>query len=164
MIDKKGKLFGIINVVDLTVLIIIISLVGAVGYKLYSNKGQGLGIGAETKIKEITVHVKARLKSEETAKSLKIGDVLVAKNTYTGAVIESVSYTDGDYTVATEDGKLNLTTHPLWKDIDIVVKGTADVSGPIITIGGQEIRVGRPFWVKTQTVEVLGEIVSIEIK
>ncbi|MTI68179.1 MAG: DUF4330 domain-containing protein [Firmicutes bacterium] len=164
MIDKKGKLFGIINIIDLAVLLLIVLIVGAVGFRLLGTEKNGVGIGKKTEYKEVYVHVKARLKDEELAKEFKKGDKLVEKNTYNSGVIESVSYKDGEYTVESEDGNLNLTTHPIWKDIDIVVKQKVDVSGPTISLGGQEIRVGGDFWVKTQTAQVQAKILAIDIK
>lgn len=163
MIDKKGKLFGIINVVDLMALVLIVLLVGALGYKMIGSKN-GLSLGTETEIKDVTIRVRARLKPEETAKALSKGDKLVAKNTYANGTIESVSYEDGDYLVPTDDGRLVVTKHPLWKDIEVVIKGTTDVSGLIIKLGGQEIRIGGEYWVKTQKVEILGEVIGMEIE
>lgn len=160
MIDEKGKIFGIINIIDLIVVVVLVLIVGGVAYKTFSSKS----LSSESNVKEVTVQVRARLKAEEAAKALKPGDKLVAKNTYVNGVIDSVDYTDGDYVVQTAEGGLMLQKHPIWKDVYVTVKGRTDVGGPIIVLGGQEIRIGREYWVKTQQVEMLGEVIDIEIK
>ena len=42
IIDKKGKLFGKLNIIDLIAVILIVAVVALLGYKLTSNQGGGL--------------------------------------------------------------------------------------------------------------------------
>lgn len=164
MIDKNGKIFGIINIVDLAVLLILVLFVGAVGYKVIGSKNTGNIIGTKTEDKEVVVTVLARLKPESVANSLKEGDKLVAKNNWTNGVIESVEYTEADYSVPTDKGELVLDKHPMHKDVKVTLRFKTDVSGPIISFAGQEVRIGADYWVKTQTVEVQGLITNIDVK
>ena len=43
IIDKKGRLFGLINIIDLLVIVLLIALV-AVGAKRFGNKGPVLSL------------------------------------------------------------------------------------------------------------------------
>ena len=85
IIDKKGRLFGLINIVDLLIIILLLALV-AVGVKRFGNKA---AVGeATTKKGVITAEIKDV--RDVTAKNVKVGDpiydydkgTLIGKNSY----------------------------------------------------------------------------------
>lgn len=39
VIDKKGKLFGKLNIIDLLAILLIVAVLALIGYKLTSNSG-----------------------------------------------------------------------------------------------------------------------------
>ena len=79
-IDEKGKLFGVINVVDLIVIVLILSIIGGIGYRVVSSRVNASGgniLGGE---KELYVTLYAQQQIPEVADSIKKGDKLVANN------------------------------------------------------------------------------------
>ena len=45
VIDKKGKLFGKLNIIDLLAILLIVAVLALIGYKLTSNSGGLAGAG-----------------------------------------------------------------------------------------------------------------------
>ena len=53
LIDEKGKIFGKINIIDLFVLLVLLIIIGAAGYKLSGNKVQEV-FGNSVQLSDIT--------------------------------------------------------------------------------------------------------------
>ncbi len=165
LIDEKGRLFGKVNVVDLIVLVIIVGVIGAVGYRLTSsrlNAGDGNPLTTEDQYCYVTLY--SSLVVPEISQSLEVGEKLVANSQYTDAEIVSIEETPAAYVATNDDGEAVLSEHPLWKDVTVVVKEKVDPSSVILKVGGQEVRVGYSYILKTQTVETNCKIRAIEFK
>lgn len=162
LVDEKGKLFGIINIVDLIVVLLILAIIGAIGYRLMSNKINANGGNILTKEEDVYVTLYSSLITPEVIDSLKEGDKLVANNAYTEAEIVSVERRPALYVAPNSDGNAVLSEHPLWEDALIVVKEKVNPASVVLKVGGQEVRVGYPYILKTQTVETNCKIRGIE--
>lgn len=165
MIDKKGKLFGLVNVVDLVVVLVIIAVAGAVGYKMFSsrvNVEQGTTVSEGDKYCYVTVVASQVV--PEIADQLKVGEKLVANNAFTDAEIVSIKCEAADYVGVNAEGKAVKSKHPMWKDVTCVVKEKINPKSVILKVGGQEVRVGFSYILKTQTVETNSRVRNIEFK
>ena len=163
-IDEKGKLFGIINPVDLIVILLILAVVAGVGYRIFSSRlnGDNNPFSGE---KEVYITLYAQQQLPEVAKSIKKGDRLVANNQYTNAeVVEIVSVEKAATVSPNSEGKSVLSEHPLWQDVTILIKDKVNPASLPLKAGEQEIRVGYPFIFKTQTVEANSRITKIEYR
>lgn len=156
IIDERGKLFGLINPIDLLVLLLVI-LVGAGVYY----KTQVSGTFVEPSKVKVTLLV-PWLRPEE-ADSIKVGDILVAGGNYTGVKITSVEVVPARQVNVTAEGQSVLTTDPYRKDVTVVVEGQIPVLTPELKFGGQDLRRGKEFFVKSQTYEYRGYPLDIEI-
>ena len=153
IIDGKGKFLGIINLIDLLVLIIVAVLVIAVGYRLVSARMNVNGGSPLDEEKEVYVTLYSSLVVPEVAESLHPGDKLVANNAFTDAEVVSISRKKADYVSTDKDGNAVLSEHPLWDDVTVVIKDKVNPSSVIFKVGNQECRIGNPFILKTPTVE-----------
>lgn len=159
IIDEKGKLFGLINIIDLSVVLVILLVIGAIGFKSF----QAEPVNVETK--DVLVTVKCTyLKTDAIPKAFNKGDRLVASNNYVpNAFIEEVEYYTSDYGAETDDGRVVSAKHPLLTDAIVTIKAKINVSGPIMKIGPQEIRIGSTYLVKTSNAEAYGIVESITV-
>lgn len=164
MIDKNGKLFGIINIVDLLVGLVIIGVIAIVGIRLTSNARNAEGENLLEGKKEIYVTLYGNSIVPEAAEILKPGDKLVANNVFTNAEIVSVDVTPAAYITTNSDGEPILSEHPMWKDITVVIKDTVNASSPILKAGNQEVRVNYNFILKTQQFEANCKVRDIQLK
>lgn len=165
LIDEKGRLFGKVNIVDLIVLIIIIGIIAAVGYRLLSsrvNANGGNPVSTPDQYCYVTLY--SSLVVPEISQSLNVGDKLVANSQYTDAEIVSIEEKPAAYVATNSDGEAVLSEHPIWKDLTVVVKEKVDPSSVILKVGNQEARVGYSYILKTQTVETNCKIRGIEFK
>ena len=153
VIDEKGKLFGLVNVLDLLVLIIIIAIIGAVAFRLVSDKVNASGGNPLDEEKYCYVTLYSSLVVPEIASSLNVGDKLVANSAYTDAEIVSIDVQPAAYVSTNSDGEAVLSEHPLWKDVTVVVREKVNPSNVILKVGNQEAIVGYSFILKTQVVE-----------
>lgn len=159
LIDSKGKLFGLINIIDLAVLVLVVLIAAAAFIKL----GGEEAITSDN-TKEITFVVKARQQLETVAKSIKAGDTLVAGDKYVeGASIADVQYNPAEVTVTTADGKMVVAKDPVRMDIFITVKAKVNTDDAAMKVDTQEVRIGRSYTVKTQTVELGGWVESLSM-
>lgn len=158
IIDEKGRIFGLINIIDLCILLAVVLVVGVLGMKMM---GKNVGVAGPSDTKEVVVRVKCTLKYEEAYKALAKGDKLVSGTSFVGGTITDVSQEPAAYTVGTDDGRLVKTEHPFLKDIYVTFKMRGSETSPVLKLGSQEIRIGYKHTVKTQRVEIDGIIDSI---
>ena len=163
IINEKGKLFGIINVVDLIVLLAVICVLGAIVWQLLGDRvNDALSEQTEMTLVVSIAGSHPDLVEEITRQDL-VGEKLVTGNQYLDAYISDVWFEDYVMQLETADGRLVDAVDPTKKDIMIEIKSTVakDTASP--KIGSQEVRAGRTYIVKTQTFECSGIIYYVDI-
>ncbi len=162
IINEKGKLFGIINPVDLIVIVAVIALIAAVGVKFLRSPVEAAV--APKQEMEVELRIRGAMPSlVEAACAIEPGTKLVAGNDYIAdASVVSVNVEPYVYTVADSNGITVETTDPIKSDITIVIKGKGSPDDAILKIGNQEIRTGRGFIFKTNTVETNAIIYAVK--
>jgi hypothetical protein len=156
ILDERGKLFGIINLFDLVVLALIIAIVCGLYLKLKPG-------GKARQIAEVEVTVMAPFVRPQAAEAVKVGDRLVANGNFTDARIVDVRVEPGLIATTKADGTRLLTRDPYNVDVYATIRGKAALDQPDLEVGGQEVRIGKEFYLKTQTVELKGEVIGIKI-
>ena len=106
LINEKGKLFGVINVVDLLVLLAVIAVAAGVGYKLFAPQI------AEAAAKQVDMTMIVRVRGAtpflvaEVERNSQVGKQIVSGNSYTSAVITDMQIEPYDQQVTTADGRI----------------------------------------------------------
>lgn len=162
LINDKGKIFGLINIVDLIVLLLIVAVVGAAGYRAVSPKVNAPVEGEGEKYCYVTLYGSTVV--PEAAEKLQPGDKLVANNEFTDGEIVSVDMSPAAYVGVDDQGKAVYSEHPMWKDITVVVKEKIDPSDVILKVGNQEVRVNYTYILKTQQFEGNTKVRGIEFR
>ena len=163
VINEKGKLFGVINIVDLLVLLAAIAIVAGVGYKLF---GPQIAAAASKQV-DMTVTVRVRgatpFMQKEIARNSQVGKKLVSGNEYVNATITDMRVEDYVQQVTTADGKIVDALDGTKKDLVFTIATTVAEDAPSPKIGTQEVRAGRTFILKTNDFETTGNIDSVDI-
>jgi len=159
ILDKNGKLFGLVNIVDFLIAAAILLVIAGGYYKFVSSKSGG---AAEPKIVEATIFLPSV--RPQLAEVIKVGDRMVANNSYQQVTVKSVEIKPAFGVFTTADGKRVEAIDPYLKDIYVVVEGKTVIDGATINMGGQEIRIGRNYYVKSLTYEFEGTIIDVKIK
>lgn len=153
LIDEKGRLFGKANIVDLFVVIIVVAIVAAVGYRFLSPDVNNEGTNPLTEDEYCYVTLYCNQMVPEMSQTVKVGDKLVANGKYTDAEIVAIGEKPAAYVGYNSDGVAVLSDHPLWKDLTVIVKEKVSPNNVILKVGDQEVRVGYQYIFKTQRVE-----------
>ena len=162
IINEKGKLFGVINVVDLLVLLAAIAVIAGVGYKLFAP--QIASVAARPVPMTVTVRVRgARPVVEEVQRNSQVGKQIVSGSSFTDAVITDMQIEDYVQQVTTADGSIVNALDPSKKDLVFTIETTVPEGTAAPSIGTQEVRAGRTFIVKTNDFETTGNIDMVDI-
>lgn len=163
IINEKGKLFGVINIVDLLVVLAVIAVAAGIGYKLFAT--QIADATAEQAAMTVTVRVRGATPFlvEEVQRNSQVGKQMVSGNSYVNATITDMKIEDYVQQVTTADGSIVNATDPSKKDLVFTIETTVAKGTATPTIGTQEVRAGRTLIVKTNDFETTGNIDSVVI-
>ncbi|NLX76625.1 MAG: DUF4330 domain-containing protein [Clostridiaceae bacterium] len=156
ILDNKGRLFGIINIIDLFVLLLVAAVVAG-GIWYFSRKDTTEPV--PTEVYQVTI--KCAGLDEKVADYLHVGDRLYYSGGFTDVAITGVTVEPAKIDVVRDDGTITVSTHPELKDIYVTVKVTSKPDDPMLWIGQLHATVGKELVLKTQYVEVPGVITGI---
>lgn len=159
IINEKGKLFGIINIIDLSVLLVLILIVVGGAQRMKTKPI----IANETTKAVVTFEVSdVRMPSVE---NVIVGDPLFHydKGVYIGDIIE-VSYAPYKEPVESGDGKLVEAEVPGKYVINFKVEAEVRDNPDVIVVGGEQTRIGSQFRLKNKKVSFFGTVLGVEIK
>lgn len=146
MIDKNGRLFGKLNIIDLAVILVVVVVVAALGMKLFGNDvvesvtSPDVSITYEVVCEDVPQHVADYCIENYAQQLLSSGKLLNA------------------YIVACESRQTPEETIDLY----FTIEGTASYTGNTYSLGSQEVRVGMEHLVKTSKIECEGIISNME--
>ena len=162
IVNEKGKLFGLINIVDLVVLLVVLLLGAALFVKVVLPAASDV-LSPDSEM-VVTLRIRGVMDyMKEQVKDIKPGAALVAGSEYVPDT-KVLSIVEEPYKAAanTDGGEIKTATDPQKYDLIIKVSAKQGKGNPIYKIGNQEVRVGRGFIFKTQTVEQNSIIERIE--
>jgi len=163
VLDEKGRLFGKINLVDFAVVVGIVLVVGAVGWKLMGDKVTSAAQGfADTPVLRYEVvcyninpEIAEYAESHVDTQLMSNGDMLNA--TIVDATVKP------SYAVALDaDGNAVQIEDPSMRTVHFTIEAKVAPTANAYAVGSQEIRVGKTHIVKTVLLEVAGFIATVE--
>ena len=88
----------------------------------------------------------------------------MSQNSLQNGFVEEVTIEPSLKTVVGPDGKIKIYEDDEEIKATIVLKAKVAFSGPYMDLGGQEVKIGIPFIMKTTKVEFSSTIKHIEVK
>ncbi len=147
IVDEKGRLFGKINLIDLLVIVLVIAIVAAVGWKLVGSKAAA---AVSDNQHEITFTV---IFEDQPTEVAQFAETQVGKQLVNNAKLIPAE--------VTEVSSIPLASEP-HANLYVTVKATATLSGNVWKVGSQEVRVGYEYILKTSEFELTGIITGME--
>lgn len=150
------------NWVDTTIVIIIVVLIA-----LFVNKDKILGSKEKVDVsnqKDIVFVVEADGLTQDMITELEIGDQIFSQNALQDAFVEEINIEPLTRPVYRSDAKIKVYEDAEEVKVAIKIKAKVAFSGPYMDLGGQEIKVGLSFIMKTTKVEFPSTIKWIEVK
>ena len=163
IVNEKGKLFGVINLVDLLVLLIIVAVIAVMAKSLLQDTVTEAVSQKSDIYMEVEVIGSNPRYYEEIERQGLLGERLVAGNTYHDATIEAWWTLPFEPANVNAEGETVYIPDPYKKNVVYLIKASVAPNTATPTIANQEARAGRTFIVKTQTTEMSGTIRYVEI-
>jgi len=157
LFDNKGRIFGIINVIDLLVILLIVVVVAR-----FMISSQNKPASVQTKNIQVTLLVKDV--RDATSSVIKDGDII--RETKTNLLLGKVTNVDvkpADTLVNTADGRVVNYPNPVLKDVYVTFVGSGTAGENAIVVGNSEIRIGTQLSVKTNTYAVITTVMGIKV-
>ncbi len=162
---KDKKLFGVLNIADIIIIVLILAMVCVIAVKLLGSKATDVvaqKVDCYAEVVVLGAYPRLFDEVERTMDDLK-GAKMVSGNEFLSATVEDVWFEEYGVDVSTEDGSIVYSVSPSRQNIVFLVKFQAapDTASP--KIGAQEVRTGRTLIIKTQTFETSGVIRYVNI-
>ncbi len=157
LLDEKGRVFGLINIVDLLILLVVLLVAAGAAYKFTAGSAPGRTVTVEFQV--MIPHVRPEL-----AQAIKVGDRMVKGGSFTDVTVKEVQVKPGYSVNVDARGQRVESLDPYLKDVYVTNAGTTVLSSAAITVGGQEVRVGREYYVKSRDYEFKGIVTGIQVK
>lgn len=157
LLDEKGKVFGLINIVDLIILMLVLLVAAGAAYKFTNKSAQGKNVTVEFQV--MIPHVRPEL-----AQAIKVGDKMVQGGNYTNVMVKDVQLKPGYSINIDARGQRVESYDPYLKDVYVTNEGATVLSSAAITMGGQEVRVGKEYYVKSRDYEFKGTVTKVNVK
>ena len=159
LLDKKGRIFGKISIVDL---VIVLVLIGGGIWFAYARFGRD--IGSEIAAREVPVEytiIVAGVRPTTAEALQKGGKVFEFKTGAQIGTIKRVTTEPGDVWSMAMDGKWTRVEGKV--DAIVTVTATAREGEDLITINGVEARVGTSLGFTTKWAQVNGYILTLDL-
>ena len=159
MIDDKGRLFGLVNIVDLAIIVVIVAVAARVGLK--STILTAVNPSTPQMVEAVLLVEDVR---SATADAIVEGDTVL--NTKSNAVLGELIKKEclpASKDVETSDGRLVKAESSFRKDVYMTVRGQGQVTNNVIMMGGYELRVGATVQVKGLKFAVIGTVFGVEV-
>jgi hypothetical protein len=144
LIDKKGRIFGTINVIDFTVaLFIVLAAVAALSYFSLSGKVNG-------EIKKVTYQIEMQKQTKSFADGIEIGDFIYEadKNVLIGTIAGKKVSPAVTVNPDLVQGKFVKAVVPDLYDVVLTVETDGVISDKSVSINSVDILTGSEFSVK----------------
>lgn len=157
IIDKEGRLFSKINLLDAILLVILCLLLVWVGVKV---------VDRYTSVKEYDLYlikVKAPNLEETIAQSIKKDDIITTpQGSYFGVIIDEPQISPTSVYVTTPEGVLVSRTQPKLKDAVFTLQIRVPKGSAVIRYGNQTIKTGATGFIETARSKYTILVLSIE--
>ncbi|WP_373000267.1 DUF4330 domain-containing protein, partial [Lutispora sp.] len=140
IIDKRGRLFGLVNIIDLFITVILIALIGFGAYKIFKVNPT---VAVDTE--KITMVYMFQEVRDVTYNAIEEGEIAkdYDKNSVYGKIVKKEAV-PATRLVNTDDGRVVEAEVPERFDVKIYIEGNAVISNTGVYMGNQEIRIGSP--------------------
>ncbi len=156
LLDQKGKLFGLINPIDLSVLILVLAVLGL---------GTRILLLQPKKTATAVVTVRLLKVSPEGAASINVGDKVALE--ITGPIVGKVTdvkIRPAQIESPDDRGRLVASPSRLFKDVDVIIEGKAVVTNRAIKMAGVEVKAEMRRILSGIGYEIQGQIVNVSLR
>lgn len=156
--NNKGQLFGKVNIIDLLIIIVIISVIGGGIYKFTTLDN----LLSEGELKELSLTMEIPSERDGLFESIQKGDIIY--DSIRGSefgIVESKSRKAHKELIVNQEGFVEYTEIPGLYDIEIQVKSPSKVTDDGIVIGTTPIYIGSSIRIRSSLYVFTGDVLNI---
>lgn len=161
VLDDKGRLFGVVNIIDL-VLVIALIAVAMAGVSLVTNRAPTTVVARADK--NIAYDMVVRQIRPEQVGYLRVGDVV--KRHLTQGIVGTIAHTEVSVAESIgidSEGRQKISLSPRDKDVFLTIEATGRAGKDIIAVGNEVIKVGDKFDIDTRMFTGEAIILGMEV-
>ena len=184
IVDEKGRIFGVVNIIDLIVILLVIAVAFAVVMKVSDSKAARAEEEAEllaeeeaaksldypipenyelAPIKYTVICRQVNNKIADEIETVVVGQELMAGAKYVrGCKVTAVERSTFYETYVTPEGEPKKIESQEYCDLTFTIEGMAPFNGCTFQVGSQEVRLGKSHIVKTASMELTGAVMKLE--
>ncbi|HWQ29596.1 MAG TPA: DUF4330 domain-containing protein [Negativicutes bacterium] len=145
LMDKKGRLFGKINIVDLSIVLILLLLAGGVYYVFFGGSSKQV-----TATNKVVYEFEITNVNKDFVDAITDGDPI--RDSVRGNELGTVTgKVERPATMLNEDlinGRYVIAKVPDAYDVAITIEAQANITPANVIVGGAEVKVGKKFFIK----------------
>jgi hypothetical protein len=165
LIDNRGKLFGMVNLLD--ALIVSAVIVGGVGLVAVKKGYSSVGLVQKEGTAELTLMIKANIVDLGMFKKGEKTFVTIRNQPYDKVEIADVQSKRSEIAVPTNDGKdFRITTDPTTpyaSEVILKLRDKGELTEDGIIWGGQKLKVGVPIDVEGLRYRLRGSVLDVRM-
>lgn len=159
MIDREGRLFGRVNLVDLVIVLLVVAFAGRLAFSWWVQKP-----AVDQSNPTITFTALVQAVRQPTADAIHVGDVVydTRSNALLGTVT-AVRIEAAPVLEQHEDGTQTERLSKVYKDVYVTIRGTGRSTPTAVMVGSVQIHIGTPLKFQTRIWGVEGVIWDIQL-
>lgn len=157
---------GLVNPVDLVIILVVVGLVAGAGYKFLSSR-------ATAPLRTVRFEFVAEAIEPQVAALVQVGDLVSSPKGPAAVATEGIYAQPVKITaVWVSPAELRLTTaagtrvrnpDPYLKDVTIWAQGTTPVTGGSVDMAGEQVRAGTLFTLDSRLYTLFGTVLQVEV-
>lgn len=160
LINKEGKIFGKINILDFIAIVVVLFLILLSFLKISNKELSDLSV----KDQIVDVEVEAYIVTDAGYLDvIKVGDQLGETKHYLESTIEEVEIMPVEVTNLDKDGNSVVSIDPLMEKARVKLKATVPYKDYSYKFGKQELRQGKIIFIESDLYRHKAQIVSVKV-
>ncbi|NLM06661.1 MAG: DUF4330 domain-containing protein [Tissierellia bacterium] len=160
IIDKEGRVFGKISILDLIAVLVLLVLLFFMVLRLSNKEISDVVEGDEVRLIRWEVTLEGR---KDSLRTIKIGDKIGEMKKFFDAEVVDIKITDAVENHLDKDGKTVESVNPLMERAVVTVEGRLPYQSHSYKLGKQEIRFGQNVLLESQNYRFKGDISNVEV-
>jgi len=160
LIDKKGRIFGKINILDFIAIIVMVALMLLIFMKVFNKQLSDLTAQKEM----VTVQVKTEVVGDKGYFDvIKVGDKLGEGKKYLDGSVIDVELLPVEVANLDEEGNTVVSEDPLQQKAVVTFEATVPYEDYCYKLGSQELRQGKTIFLESDLYKYKAQIISIKV-
>ena len=161
LVDKNGRVFGKINILDFIAILVMVALVALIFVKVFNKPLSNLASQQEEQVK---VQVKVQVVGNKGYFDVvQVGDKLAEGKKYLDGSVTEVELLPVEVSNLDQEGNTVISEDPLQQKAVVTFEATVAYEDNCYKLGSQELRQGKTVFLESDLYKYKVQIISIKV-